>query len=143
MVEIREARIADFEEIYPLFQQLHPKKLLEKPKVFGFFRRMLSSGNNKAWVALENRKIAGYIDVAFGSPHTQFEFNALVETTVVDKDHRGRGIGTQLLKRCEEEMKNRGYGIIEMDSAFEREEAHQFYEENGYKKRGILFWKKL
>jgi GNAT superfamily N-acetyltransferase len=68
---------------------------------------------------------------------------ARIETTIVDEKMRGKGIGTALLKKCEEKAREKGYKLVEVDSGFQRDDAHKFYEHNGYAKRGYLFWKNL
>jgi GNAT superfamily N-acetyltransferase len=39
--------------------------------------------------------------------------------------------------------KQKGCRVIELDSAFHREEAHRFYEHLGFEKRAYLFTKTL
>ncbi|MFH1750339.1 MAG: GNAT family N-acetyltransferase [Candidatus Micrarchaeota archaeon] len=143
MVEIRVATMDDFEGILPLFGQLQPKIPLEKGKIRTFFQEMLASPNHMAWIANLDGEIVGYMDVVFRAYHFAFGFTARIETTIVDDEHRRKGVATLLLKECEKEAANRGCRIIELDSAMERTQAHQFYETNGYSKRGYLFWKKI
>ena len=53
---------------------------------------------------------------------------------VVDRDHRGQGIGRALLERAEQWAVTQGCGIVRLWSSSMRSEAHKFYEHLGYQK---------
>jgi GNAT superfamily N-acetyltransferase len=59
------------------------------------------------------------------------------------RGNRGCGLGTQLLVEIVRCAKLRGCKRVELDSAFHREEAHQFYLRNGFENRAYLFSKSL
>lgn len=143
MIEVRKATIDDFESLLPLFQQLHSKKPLDKEKLREFYNELISSNKHFAWIAFVDGRLAGYMDVVFRTYHFSFGFVARIETTIVDEEMRRKGIGTMLLEKCEEKARKEGCKVIELDSKMNRTIAHQFYENNGYTKRGYLFWKNL
>jgi GNAT superfamily N-acetyltransferase len=62
-----------------------------------------------------------------------------VDELVVDSNHRGRGIGTQLLKHLVTYAQQKGCRRVELDSAFHRLEAHKFYKQQGFEDRALLF----
>ena len=69
---------------------------------------------------------------------------AYVYAMIVDEEHRGKGIGSELLKTAFEYAKKSGCKKIELDLEFPRERVHQFYiEKMGFGKRGFLFSKVL
>ena len=143
MVSMREAAIDDFEGLVSLFQQLQPKVNIDKERVRSFYEEMISSDKHFGWIAIENGKIVGYIDVVLRTYHFSFEFVARIETTIVDEKHRRSGIATELVKKCEDKAREMGCKVIELDSMLDREAAHTFYESCGYRKRGYLFSKKI
>lgn len=53
---------------------------------------------------------------------------------VVDREHRGKGIGRALLERAEQWALSQGCGIVRLWSSSVRTEAHKFYEHLGYQK---------
>ena len=61
----------------------------------------------------------------------------------MDVDYRGRGIGTQLIEHLIQLAKQRGCRRVELDTAFHRNEAHEFYERQGFENRGYVFSKLL
>jgi N-acetylglutamate synthase-like GNAT family acetyltransferase len=142
-VQIREARPADFEGVFRLFQQLHEKKNLDRDKVRSFYETLLASAIHQAWVASLDGKIIGYADVVFRTYHYAFEFVARLETIIVEETVRRNGIGSALMQVCLEEARAHGCTVLEFDSAVERTEAHRFYEKHGFSTRGHLFWKQL
>ena len=62
---------------------------------------------------------------------------------VVDEAFRGKSIGTDLIKTASEVAKKRGCKKIELDSAFNRKRAHNFYNKIGFENRAYLFSKNL
>ena len=142
-VNIRQAKIEDFENILPLFKQLQPQKEINTGKLKDFYGELIGSDKHFVWVAEIDEKIIGYIDIVFRTYHFAFEFVGRIETTIVDKNYRRLGIATKLIKECEKYAESLGCKVIELDSTTTREEAHKFYESNGYNKRGFLFWKHL
>ncbi|MBE0601181.1 MAG: GNAT family N-acetyltransferase, partial [Firmicutes bacterium] len=64
---------------------------------------------------------------------------AYVYALVVDEAHRGQGYGKQLILAALELSRRQGLKRMELDSAFHRLQAHQFYENLGFEKRAFLF----
>ena len=64
---------------------------------------------------------------------------ALLEDVYVREEYRGRGLGTELVKKAIEIARKRNAYKIIATSRFERENVHKFYEKLGFKKWGIEF----
>jgi len=60
---------------------------------------------------------------------------ARIEDVVVDSTARGRGVGEALVKKCIEVARNRGAGIVELQSARSREAANRLYPRLGFELR--------
>lgn len=58
---------------------------------------------------------------------------------IIDVAYRGNGIGRNLFLEAYETAKARGCKKLELDSGFQRIQAHQFYEKNGYIERAFCF----
>jgi len=58
---------------------------------------------------------------------------------VVDEKHRGKGFGTLLIRESMRDSRQKGMKRMELDSAFHREKAHEFYLKLGFEKRAFLF----
>jgi GNAT superfamily N-acetyltransferase len=68
---------------------------------------------------------------------------ARLAALVVAEDRRGRGIGRALVAHAEDVARRAGCNIIEVTSATQRGEAHQFYRRLGYAERPTRFTKPL
>jgi GNAT superfamily N-acetyltransferase len=88
---------------------------------------------------IENGKEIGrcYIYIIKNDLHK--EPYALLEDVYIDENYRGKGIGTELVKRAIELAKNLGCYKIIATSRFERNNVHEWYEKLGFKKWGYEF----
>ena len=55
----------------------------------------------------------------------------------LDEDYRNKGIGKELVRFWESEMKNKGYDLV-MTSTLSNEQAQHFYRKLGFKDSGSL-----
>ena len=104
---------------------------------------MLKRGNYQIFVACDRDKVVGYIGcvsyLAFELDNEGMKIIALA----VSKEYRRKGIGTKLLKTAEQWAKENNIEIILLNSGLPREEAHAFYESQGYFKKSYGFIKKI
>lgn len=63
----------------------------------------------------------------------------LLEDVFVDENLRGRGIGTQLIKRVIKEARNNKCYKLIATSRYSRPDIHKLYERLGFKNYGIEF----
>lgn len=66
-----------------------------------------------------------------------------INELIVDESLRRMKIGTELLEAIITAAKKKECKRIELDSAFYREDAHKFYEREGFTKRAYLFSKMI
>ncbi len=66
------------------------------------------------------------------SEHIDAETCVLIEGLVVDRAHRGVGIGKTLLADAERWARAAGCSLVRLRSTDARTEAHRFYEDLGY-----------
>ncbi len=142
-MKIRSVTTADFDRICELLQQLWPGKPLDKRALKGVLTRGLRSSQDVyLCVEIEN-DIAGFCSLAIRNSLWQEARIGTVAEMVVDETYRKRGIGTALLGTIIDMARQKGCTRIEVDSAFDREEAHRFYEKAGFVKRAYLFSREL
>jgi len=75
-----------------------------------------------------------------------FEHNDLggrILALVVASDSRRRGIARRLMAAAEQDFAERKIMRIAVNTRFERNDAHQFYEALGYQRNGFRFVKTL
>jgi GNAT superfamily N-acetyltransferase len=67
----------------------------------------------------------------------------VIETLIVSKNHRSKGIGSKVMDLVEEQAIKDGCDAIELTSATFREDAHKFYFKNGFSIKSFGFSKAL
>lgn len=104
---------------------------------------MMKRGNYTIIVADDNGKVVGFIGcvnyLAFELENEGMKIIALA----VSKEYRRKGIGTSLIKAAEKQAKENGFEVILLNSGMLRNDAHSFYESQGYSKNSYGFIKKL
>lgn len=142
-MEIRTSCINDFEEIYNLFTQLWPNKELHKQKLLEVFERGLTTDTYYYLSAVENGNVIGFSAFYVANNFWQEGIIAYDYGMIVDEKNRGQGIGKSLIDKACQIAKELGCKRFELDSGFQREGAHKFYESIGFEKRAYLFSKIL
>ncbi len=115
----------------------------EIEKLNSRIREMLARGNYRIFVACDGDKVVGFIGcvsyLAFELENEGMKIIALA----VSKEYRRKGIGTKLLKTAEQWAKENNIEVILLNSGLPREDAHTFYESQGYFKKSYGFIKRI
>lgn len=61
-------------------------------------------------------------------------WRALVEVVHISADHRGKGLGGEMMRWAIEESRRHGCGMVQLTSNKKRPDAHRFYERLGFAK---------
>lgn len=138
-ISIRKAVCEDFDGVYPLFQQLWQNKVLDKNALQVVFNRGVLSDTDELLCAELSGELIGFCSYAIVNNLWQEGYISYMYAMVVDEKHRGKGIGTRLIKESIADSKNKGLKRLELDSGFHRPQAHEFYEKLGFEKRAFLF----
>lgn len=115
----------------------------ELDKLNNRINEMMKRGNYQVFVVCDGDKVVGYVGcvsyLAFELENEGMKIIALA----VSKEYRRKGIGTQLLKTAEQWAKENNIEVILLNSGLQREDAHVFYESQGYLKKSYGFIKKI
>lgn len=115
----------------------------ELDKLNNRVEEMMKRGNYQIFVACDSDKVVGYIGcvsyLAFELDNEGIKIIALA----VSKEYRRKGIGTQLLKTAEQWAKENNIEVVLLNSGIPREDAHAFYESQGYFKKSYGFLKRI
>jgi GNAT superfamily N-acetyltransferase len=98
------------------------------------FRQIEADPNNELIVAERDGEVIGMLQLTF-TPSISFQGGkrAGVESVRVDKKYRGQGIGRELMLWTIERAKAEGCISMQLTTNAEREDAHRFYRELGFK----------
>lgn len=129
MVSIRRVSISDYKDIYLLNKELG--YLYEEEKVREKIKYIIENEKDIILVAYIDNNIVGYIH---GSEYELLYSDSLINILgfVVKESYRKNGIGTALINKLEGIAREKKYSGIRLVSGIERENAHRFYERNGY-----------
>lgn len=110
-------------------------------------KRLLEDKNHHFIFVFENennKKVEGYIHAELFE-ETYFDPMLNVLALAVSSFSQGKGIGSQLMLKIENEAKNLNIKEIRLNSGESRNSAHKFYEKIGYtcSKKQKRFGKKL
>ena len=138
-IKIRKATENDFDKVYPLFEQLWPNKELDKAALRIVFNRGINSNTDELLCLDYSGELIGFCAYAIVNNLWQAGYIAYMYAMVVDEKQRGKGFGTMLINESIKDSKDKGLKRLELDSAFHREKAHEFYVKLGFEKRAFLF----
>lgn len=98
------------------------------------FHEIEADPNNVLVVAERGGEVIGMLQLTF-TPSISFQGGkrATVESVRVDKKSRGRGIGRELMLWSIERAKEEGCISMQLTTNAEREDAHRFYRDLGFK----------
>jgi len=136
---VRNARPEDFNEVFPLLEQLWADRKLDEDKLQSVFNLSIEAEKEFAFCYIENGQVVGF---AAGTIQNDYCFAAplcYVSVLVVDKKQRGSGIGTKLMDCVKTIASENGCGAVELASGFKREQAHTFYEKYGFERTAYFF----
>lgn len=110
------------------------------------FQKICNDNNYALYVAKnDQRKVIGFIQINSENHTLLAAPRAEVVALIVDDRHRGKGVGSALLKAAEEWARSQALPLVRIRSNIKRENAHRFYKGKGYEnpKSWHLFTKKI
>ncbi|MDW0116804.1 GNAT family N-acetyltransferase [Sporosarcina thermotolerans] len=142
-IEIREVQQTDYKDLVELMSELgYPTTLEELTKRMELLRKNV---DYEALVVVKNNQVIGFAGLCKA---LAFEFTGIyvrIIAFVVSSKQRKQGIGTMLLKACEEWAIQQGAVAMTLNSGNrdERQTAHIFYTSNGYVGKSTGFSKDI
>lgn len=142
-IQIRPVVKGDIDSILPLIQQLWPKKKIHLHQIQSLIQQQLLSRNHHLVVAEQQNRVVGFGSLSRKINLWTEGMLGHIDELVVDDREQQRGIGTIILNYIIEMGLQLGCRRIELDSAYHRKQAHQFYQRKGFVNRAILFSKQV
>ena len=142
-LQIRLSSLEDFVFVFDLLKQLWKDRQLDFIAIQNVYNQALQSNKQKFIVGLVDNKIVGFCSLTIKNNLWQAGNLGHIDELIIDENYRGLSIGTKLMAEITKIAKEANCKRIELDSAFHRKEAHQFYENLGYENRAFLFSKEL
>lgn len=137
-MEITKADIKDIDAILDLQAQIYRIEKIA-PNSRQALETQLQNDTCEILVAKVDNKVVGTATIYFIDVAARGKQYALLEGIVTDKNQRGKGYGSQLFKKTVEIARQKGCYKMVFSSGMDRQEAHKFYEDLGFKKWGFEF----
>jgi ribosomal protein S18 acetylase RimI-like enzyme len=141
--QIRFCEPNDFSAILNLLKQLWPDLLLDADALHMLYSSALLSPSQKLIAGVVDGHVVGFCSLSIKNNFWQAGKLGTVDELVVDVNHRGRGLGKQLMDSITQIAIDSNCKRIELESSFHRTDAHRFYESIGFKSRAYWFTKIL
>ena len=140
-VVVRPVRNTDIPALADLMVQLgYPTSPAEMQQRL---KRIESDPRYRTFVAEKQEKICGVIGTVAQVSYEHNDDGGRILALVVDENARGSGVGQSLVAAAERDFRERKISRVALDTRFEREDAHIFYERLGYRRNGFRFVKSL
>jgi GNAT superfamily N-acetyltransferase len=137
---VREARAADADAIAGLLTQLgYPS---DAEAVENRLDRLHVVGD-RVVVAEVDGEVVGLAHLQVSPAIERDRPAAKLGALIVDKAHRGHGIGRALVEAMEQEARRRGCELLFLTTAERRDDAHAFYERAGFELTGRRYSRTL
>jgi GNAT superfamily N-acetyltransferase len=105
--------------------------------------QMIPDPNYRTLVAVEQGRVRGMIGTFALYSFEHNDLGGRILALVVTKDSRRSGVARRLIAAAEKDFAQRNITRIAVNTRFERNDAHAFYESLGYTRNGFRFVKKL
>jgi ribosomal protein S18 acetylase RimI-like enzyme len=143
VITIRVLALNDLNSLVNLLQQLWIDKQIDETAVKEVIERGIKSPHQFYICANIEEKLVGFCSLSIKNNLWTCANLGNVDELVVDSNYRNKGIGKMLLHEIEKLARSKGCKRLELDSAFHRNAAHDFYNKLGFQKRAFLFTKEL
>ena len=140
-VTVRAAEAADAEALAELMIQLGYETRASEMQMR--MEAILANKNYATLVAVSKGKVCGMIGTFTCYTYEHNSPSGRILALVVSDKMRGRGVGHALIAAAEKDLAQKNISRVAVNTRFERDEAHQFYEKVGYTKNGFRFAKEL
>ena len=140
--EIRKMELRDFNAVTALIKNELGYDGLSSD-IYDRLMRIYESDGYVTFVAEQDGKVIGFVGLMRG---LAFEANGeyvRIIALAVKKEYQNHGIGTRLAERAEDYAYEIGAWSIVISSGLKRADAHIFYSNIGYGKKGYSFIKTL
>jgi len=138
-MQIREMSLKELDSIYELLVQLRPSLSFKEFDDLVYDMRHMEY---KMLGMLQRGELVTFAGVAV---QTNFyhKRHLFVFDFVTDEKYRGKGYGIEMLEYLESYAKTAMCEKIVLSSGLQREDAHRFYERNGFEKKSFVFLKSI
>lgn len=141
LMEIRKMEEKDVEQVYDIgikvkeFVVSENRRFWSKQTIYDWTNRK----NDILLIAEDDEKIIGFMMSRFHEPTKE----AIIDNIFVSEDWRGRGVGTELVKECLKQLKEKGTNYVYCTITTDNTPTIEFLKKNGFNKGYEFIWMDL
>lgn len=139
-ITVRSATLQDFNELDKLANELLSLDVSPRESIF---KKSLEDTSSMFFVAEIDQKIVGFIESRIFPDFVEGASIAIIQSLIVDSNYRRRDIGSKLIQKVIEEVKEHYVVELHVWVNFDNQLAEQFYKKHGFKKRSLLLEKEM
>jgi len=144
---IRKAKECDFPMIeklvVELIEAMDNKEGVDTNAALKSCRNILDDVNSHLLIAEFDGTVVGFIHFTTRNTILHSGPSGLIDELVVARNHRGLGVGKQLIYAAIEKCKQLGCCEVEVGTEFTNANAREFYKSCGFEERGVILEKDL
>lgn len=141
-MNIRKIKLEDLDDVFRLLNELYKNKI-QYDKFKEIYHQKLNDANSYYIVAIVNKKVVGVLISELQVQLHRAKKRGYIEDLIVDENYRNKGIGKSLLENAVNYAKDNDCEVVDLTSYITNDDAHRFYEKNGFIKHSYMFKKYL
>lgn len=150
-MEIRQARLEDIDKVLKILDEFndYANSLNEdwdgvttsfsRENSGGMFEEIIKSKRSELFVALEDDKAVGFLEVHMVPRLRKANYYGEIESMFVTEEYRGSGAAKALMEAAIEWGKEQKLNCLRLYSGHELKRAHAFYEKMGFEHAGRTY----
>ena len=139
-INIRQARLDDFEQVSVLLQELIQDPLNDRKN---FFQNALTSETYVGLVAEKDGEIIGFLDIWHFPDPGHGAVLGIIPSFIVSKNYRKMGIGDRLLEEAVKIAKQRKFREFHVWTENENKIAIDLYKKHGFTNESLVLEREL
>jgi (aminoalkyl)phosphonate N-acetyltransferase len=142
---VRQILEGDFEAVSGLLEELGRSSITPESEAATrqVFARHVADPNTASLIAERGSRPVGFLSLHFRERFNEPTRQAWIPDLIVTEDERGSGAAVMLFDRAIELARQRGCHSLTLESGYQRQRAHRFYEREGMRDAGKYFVMKL
>ena len=137
-MDIRKIKLEDMDDVFRLLNELYKNKI-QYDKFKEIYIQKLNDVNSYYIVAVIDQKIVGVLISELQVQIHRSKKRGYIEDLIVDENYRNQGIGKSLLENAINYAKDNDCEVVDLSSYITNDNAHRFYEKNGFIKHSYMF----
>ena len=137
-MNIKKFGIEDLDDVFRLLNELYNNKI-QYDKFKEIYNKKLNDVNSYYIAAVVEEKIVGVLTSELQVQLHRARKRCYIEDLIVNEKYRNKGIGKALLENAISYAKDNDCEVVDLASYITNDNAHRFYEKNGFIKHSYMF----